>query len=68
MNDYFLIKVIEYHNGLLNNEVYEKGKKVIAWEDKDLNVFWVANCISGSPDTIPTSHVKKIYKITFEKI
>lgn len=64
IDNYYGIEVTEDVNAYLNSRVYNKGIRLIVWEDKNLNCYWVCNI----GDIIPKECAKKIYKFVGEEI
>lgn len=65
MENFYLIELLEDVNSVSNNKFFRKGERLIAWEDDNLGVFWVAN---DGTNTAPIKYAKKIFKIKFEEI
>ena len=65
MANFYLIELLEEVNDVSNNKILKKGQRLIAWEDTNLGVFWVAN---DGTNTAPIKCAKKLYKIKFEEI
>lgn len=65
MENFYLIELLEEVNDVSNNKILRKGQRLIAWEDTNLGVFWVAN---DGTNTAPIKYAKKLYKIKFEEI
>jgi uncharacterized protein YjhX (UPF0386 family) len=63
MFDYYVIEFTENFDSRINDRVYMKGKRVIAWVDGES--YRIAN---NDLDYVPMLITKQIYNVNFKEI
>lgn len=62
--DYYVVKLINDVDSILNKRVYNKGVKVIVWHNEILNNYWVVN----SDDVLGYENCEQLYKLEVREI
>ena len=61
---YYVVKLINDVDSILNKRVYNKGVKVIVWHNEILNNYWVVN----SDDVLGYENCEQLYKLEVREI
>ena len=62
--DYYVVKLINDVDSILNKRVYNKGVKVIVWHNETLNNYWVVS----SDDVLGYENCEQLYKLEVREI
>jgi len=64
MSKYYIVELIEDVCNPWNIDEYSKGRKIMVWEDTNLDCYWTVN----SNDNFKTNCAKKLHEFVNKKI
>lgn len=63
ITSYYIIELTEEVKSIINSKIYNKGKRLMVWED-DFGNYWICN----TADIIPKEKADKVYIFTGKEI